>query len=180
MAEIIRNIAFAKQRFDSTVRPVGNIALMLLPVVTLLAYIASDKRHDQDQRDRALDLMKKFDSKFCAAIGASADWGIICNWCLRLFDVAGHDIAQTRAQIDCMVGTLDAVFVNGSVFKELLQPVSGGRISVPRSVVDAGHFPPIAPAVFVGGVDVGFVSPKVVRNLRKQFVFYAGGAPMLL
>jgi len=79
-----------------------------------------------------------------------------------------------------MIETLDAVFVNGSGLKELLQPVSGGRISVPRSVVDDGHFPLIAPAVFVGGVDVGFVSSRVVRNLRKRFVFYAGGVLVLL
>ena len=87
LAGVIRNVAFAKQRFDSTAGPVGKIALMLLPVATLLAYIASDKRHELDQRERATSLLQKLDTKFCLAIGVSADWGIICNWFLRLFDV---------------------------------------------------------------------------------------------
>ena len=32
LARIVRNVAFAKQRFDSTDGPVGKIALMLLPI----------------------------------------------------------------------------------------------------------------------------------------------------
>ena len=171
VAEIIRNIAFAKQRFDSTVGPVGKIALMLLPVATLLAYIASDKRHEPEQRERARDLLKQFDTKFCAAIGASADWGIICNCFLRLFDVANHDIAKTRAQIDCMIETLDAVFVNGSVFQRLFQPASGGSTSVPSSVVRDEFLPPVDPAVSAGGVEIGSISAKVGRTFENNLCF---------
>ena len=87
LAGVLRVVAFAKQRFESTAGPVGKIALMILPVATLLAYIASDKRHERDQRERATTLLRKLDTKFCLAIGVSADWGIICNWFLRLFDV---------------------------------------------------------------------------------------------
>lgn len=180
VAEIIRNIAFAKQRFDSTVGPVGKIALMFLLVATLLAYIASDWRHDREQRGRARGSLNQFDTKFCAAIGASAEWGIICNCFLRLFDLANHDIAKIRAQIDCMIETLGAVFVNGSVFQRLFQPASGGSTSVPSSVVADELLPPVAPAVSAGGAEIGFSSAKVVRNLRKQFVFYAGGMLVLL
>ena len=79
LASVIRNVAFAKQRFDSTAEPVAKIALMLLPVATLLAYIASDRRHDREQRERATALLRKLESRFCVAIGVSADWGIICN-----------------------------------------------------------------------------------------------------
>ena len=107
MARVLRNVAFAKQRFDSTAGPVGKIALMLLPVATLLAHIASDRRHDRDQRERALDLLRLSDTKFCKAIGVSADWGILYNWLLRLFDVANHDIAKSRCEVDCMIETLD-------------------------------------------------------------------------
>ena len=117
MARVIRNLDFAKQRFDSTAGPVAKIALMFLPVATLLSYIASDKRHDSEQRDRATSLLKLLDSKFCIATGVSADWGIICAWFLRLFDNANHDIAKSRSEIDCMIETLDAVFLEGRVFK---------------------------------------------------------------
>ena len=44
LAGVLRNVAFAKQRFDSTAGPVGKMALMLLPAATLLTYIASDHR----------------------------------------------------------------------------------------------------------------------------------------
>ena len=84
LASVMRNVAFAKQRFDSTAGPVAKIALMILPVATLLAYIASDRRHERCQRERATTLLRKLESRFCAAIGVSADWGIICNWFLDL------------------------------------------------------------------------------------------------
>jgi len=158
---VIRNVAFAKQRFDSTADPVGKIALMLLPVATLLAYIASDRRHEKDMRERATALLRLLDTKFCAATGASADWGIICNSFLRKFDVANHDIAKSRSEIDSMIETLDAVFVNGSVFQRVFDPASGGL-------------------QFCRGDEIGFISAKVVKNLRKKFVFYAGGDPVLL
>ena len=77
LASVIRNVAFAKQRFDSTAEPVAKIALMLLPVATLLAYMASDRRVEREIRERATALLRKFESRFCAAIGVSADWGII-------------------------------------------------------------------------------------------------------
>jgi hypothetical protein len=47
LAGVMRNLAFAKIRFDSTAGPVGKLALMLLPVATLLAHVASDRRHEQ-------------------------------------------------------------------------------------------------------------------------------------
>ena len=126
---VVRNLSFAKQRFDSTAGPVGKIALMLLPVATLLAYIASDKRHEKPMRERAQTLLIKLNTKFCMAVGVSADWGIICNWFLRLFDVANHDIASSRSQIDCMVETLDAVFLEGRVFKQIVRAAPGAAVA---------------------------------------------------
>ena len=72
---VMQSLAFAKQRFDSTAGPVGKIALMLLPVATLLAYIASDERHDKSQRVRARNLLHKLNTRFCIALAVSADWG---------------------------------------------------------------------------------------------------------
>ena len=60
LAGVLRNVAFAKQRFDSTAGPVGKMALMLLPAATLLAYIASDRRHEAEQRERATTLLRKW------------------------------------------------------------------------------------------------------------------------
>ena len=99
-AEVVRNVAFAKQRFDSTADPVAKMALMTLPLATLLAHIASDRRHEKAQRDSATALLKKLDTRLCTAIGVSADWGLVCTWMLRLFDEAYHDIAKSRSEID--------------------------------------------------------------------------------
>ena len=75
--------------------------------------------------------------------------------------MANHDIVKSRSEIDSMIETLDAVFVNGSVFQRVFEPASGGL-------------------QFCRGDEIGFISAKVVKNLRKKFVFYAGGDPVLL
>ena len=73
------------------------MALILLPIATLLSYIGSDMRHKKEQRDRALALLKKLDTKFCLALSLSADWGLVTKAFLRLFDVNDHDIAKSSA-----------------------------------------------------------------------------------
>ena len=72
------------------------IALMLVPIAVLLSYIGSDKRHANDKRERAVSLLKKMNAKFCLALGLSADWGIVTQAFLRLFDQSDHDIAAPR------------------------------------------------------------------------------------
>ena len=177
LAGVLRNVAFAKQRFDSTAGPVGKIALMLLPVATLLAHMASDMRCERDIRERATALLKKFDTKFCTAIGVSADWGIILNWFLRRFDVAFHDISMSRCEIDCMIETLDAVFLEGRVFTQLLQPATAAMSS---RVAAQEPLPPLHSAASGAVPHAGFITQTVMKNLRKKFVFYAGGMPVLL
>ena len=178
---VVRNLSFAKQRFDSTAGPVGKIALMLLPVATLLAYISSDKRHENEKRDRALALLKKLDTKFCMAVGVSADWGIICNWFLRLFDVANHDIAQSRVQIDCMVETLDAVFKEGRVFQSLRPGAPGAGAAMQAASGAAAASADSLPCVGAHGGDhqAGFITTNVMKHLRRQYIFLANGNPVL-
>ena len=172
LARIERSLGFAKQRFDSTSEPVAKIALMFLPCATLLAYIASDRRHDREQRDRATALLKKLDSKFCVATGISADWGLICCWFLRLFDAANHDIAKSRLEIDAMIETLDAVFLEGRVFRNIIASPDSVGVHVGASE----SFPGIRTDQ---GADVGFITTAVMRNLRYGYVFRAGGLPVL-
>ena len=127
MAEVLRNVAFAKKRLGSTADSVAKVALMTLPLATLLAHIASDRRHEKAQRDSATALLQKLDTQFCTAIGVSADWGLVCTWFVRLFDEAHHDIAKLRSEIDCMLETLDAVLVKGRVPRfSLRSPWRGG------------------------------------------------------
>ena len=172
LERVVRHLSFAKQLFDSTAGPVGKIALMLLPVATLLAYISSDVRHDTEMRGRAVTLLKKLDTKFCMAVAVSADWGIICEWFLRLFDVASHDIAQSRSQIDCMVETLESVFIEGRVFQQIMRAASGDILAA------SGADEPL-PSVGAQGETPGFITTTVMANLRHKYVFLAGGQPVL-
>ena len=124
-------------------------------------------------------LLRRLDSKFCTAVGASADWGIICNWFLRLFDVANHDIALSRSQIDCMVETLDAVFFGGRVFWKIIQAASGAPLAASGAPSPTARDEPL-PRVVAGGQEAGFITTTVMSNLRRKYVFLAGGAPVLL
>ena len=50
---VLKHLRFAKQRFDSVADPMAKVALILLPLGTLLAFIRSDERHKPDPRARA-------------------------------------------------------------------------------------------------------------------------------
>ena len=103
--------------------------------------------------------------------------GIICNWFLRLFDEASHDIAKSRCEIDCMIETLVAVFAEGCVFKRVLfdPPPRNKSLSVSAAAEES-----LPRFNLPTGVEVGFVSARVMHHLRKKCVFYAGGEPVLL
>ncbi len=180
LARVVRNLSFAKQRWDSTAGPVAKMALALLPLATLLAYIASDRRHEKPARERAVTLLKKMDSKFCMALGVSADWGIICNWFLRLFDVANRDIALSRSQIDCMVETLDAVFIEGRVFQKIMQEGASGAAAAVAAAAASGAAAEPLPSVGAHGEPPGFITTKVMAHLRRKYVFLAGRQTVLL
>ncbi len=116
------------------------------------------------------------DTKFCIALGVSADWGIICNWFLRLFDVALRDIALSRSQIDCMVETLDAVFIEGGVLQKIMQGASGAAVAAAASGAAAEPLP----SVGAQGEAPGFITTKAMANLRRKYVFLLGGQTVLL
>ena len=179
LAGVITNIAFAKQRFDSAAGPVAKMALMFLPAATLLAYMASDLRCDKETRDRALELLKKMDTKFCTATGVSADWGIICAWFLRRFDVAYHDIAMSRCEIDGMIETLDAVFLQGRVFQRVLATQTPSPLGETRCFPSDPNEESL-PRISANGGNCSFITPLVMRTLSKKYVFFAAGCPVLL
>ena len=71
----------------------AKVAYVLIFIATLLAFVSSDVRRSSSDRKRATALLRKLDSQFSMAIVLSADWGIVCEAFLRLFDKKGHDIA---------------------------------------------------------------------------------------
>ena len=113
---VLKHLRFAKQRFDSSADPMAKLGFMLLPVATMLAYIGSDERHQAKDRERAKTLLKKLDSKFALAIGVSADWGLVTQAFIRLFDKNSHDIAKTSHEIRTFKEVMRTLFDQGGVF----------------------------------------------------------------
>ena len=88
---------------------------------------------------------------------------------------------MSRSDIDCMIETLDACFFEGRVFQRLFDNNAGSAASrrALAVVADEESLPPL-PKAITEGVAVGFITEKVLRQLRKKCVFYAGGSPVLL
>ena len=86
---------------------------------------------------------------------------------------------MSRHEIDGMIETLDAVFQEGRVFEKVLAsppppPRNGTRPQRP----DPNEEP--LPQISADGGKCGFIATAVMRNLRKEYVFFAGGMPVLL
>ena len=110
---VLKDLGFAKQRFDCTVDPAGKLALLLLPIATMLAVLATDERNKACRRSLAERALQFLDSKFATALGISADWGIIWEVLLRFFDVADHDIAASSEQVEGHIQLLRILFLKG-------------------------------------------------------------------
>ena len=65
LAVILKHLSFAKQRFESSADPMAKVVFMLLPLATMLAYIASDERSKVCDRTRSKNLLKKIDQQVC-------------------------------------------------------------------------------------------------------------------
>ena len=75
---------------------------------------------------------------------------------------------------------LAAVFVEKFFFKRLVAPQTPPTATACASSAAEEPLPRITTSASEAGEDIGFVVAKVVRNLRKRYVFYAGGLPVLL
>ena len=171
LAVALKHLRFAKHRFDSAADPMAKVAFMLLPLATLLAFIGSDERHKLDDRERAKKCLKKLDSKFALAIGVSADWGLVCQSFLRLFDTNQHDIALTYREVTAFKEVLRILFAEGAVFTcRNMQ----GDIRRPEKLPAIGGYFGIA------GVKPAFVTQTVEETLRQKAVFNCGREQILL
>ena len=176
LAVALKHLRFAKQRFDSSADPMAKVALMLLPLATLLAFIGSDERHKPAMRDRAKMILKKLDSKFCLTIAVSADWGLICQAFLRLFDQTSHDIAKTYHEIESFKKVLRALFLKGRVFY-------GSRdiqLAVGNALSKDDALPAIGGYFGEAGVKPMFITHGVEKALQRRAVFNCGSEQVLL
>ena len=177
LAVVLQCFSFAKQRFDSTVDPCAKLALMLLPVATILAFTASDARGKPDIQKRAREGLEFLTSKNVTGLGLSADWGIVWEAFLRLFDAGDHDIAGSSEEIEGLIEGLEKVFVQGGVFRDRIWqgPLAN------QAAIGAKMLPPtISHNMEAAGVDGQFVTTIVGKQLQHQCVFNVGGEPVLM
>ena len=171
LAVVLKHLRFAKQRFDSAADPIAKVAFMLLPLATMLAYIGSDERHKLAARQRAKELLKKLDSKFSLAIGVSADWGLVAQTFIRLFDRTAHDIAKTYSEITEFKKVMRILFAEGGVFSSRDRSLQ--RINKTKLPAIGGYFG-------TKGVKPMFVTQWIEKMLRNRAVFNCGGEQVLL
>ena len=174
---VLECFSFAKQRFDSTVDPGAKLSLMLLPVATVLAFTASDQRLLPDLQKKARKTLEFMTSKNVAGLGLSADWGILWESFLRLFDKGDHDIAGSSEEIEGLIQSLEKLFVEGAVFQDRLwqepvahQPASEGKLLPP---VIAHH-------MRAADVDGQFMNAIVRKQLQHKCVFNVNGDPVVM
>ena len=170
LAVVLKHLRFAKQRFDSSADPIAKVALMLLPLATMLAFIGSDERHKPCDRARAKETLKKLDSKFALAIGVCADWGLVTQAFLRLFDKNDHDIAKTYGEIRSFKITLKTLFDQGGVFSSR----SHGQNIRPTNLPAIGGY------FGAEGVTPKFITQHIEETLRRRVVFNCGDEQVLL
>ena len=119
LKQVLKHLAFAKQRMDSCADPLAKVCMMLMPIGMLLSLISSDERNAPDQRSRAYELLSMFKPKFMHAMGVSADWGLISEHFLRKFDDGSHDISNSADEEEEFINLFQSVFVKGGVFHKM-------------------------------------------------------------
>ena len=144
---------------------------MLLPLATILAYFGSDERHKPADRERTKEFLKQLDSKFSLAIGVSADWGLVTQAFIRLFDRTAHGIAKTYSEINEFKKVMRILFDEGGV--DSSRDRSLARINKTKLPAIGGYFG-------TKGVKPMFVTQWIDKMLRNRAVFNCGGEQVLL
>ena len=86
---------------------------------------------------------------------------------------------MSPCEIDGMIETLDAVFLEGRVFQRVLAPPTPPPRADSRPQRSGPNEEPL-PEISADGGKCGFITTKVMRNLQRKYVFFAGGTPILL
>jgi len=174
LEEILKDLGFAKQRFDSTVDPAAKLALLLQPVAIVLAIVATDMRNTKERRGSAERAFRFLGTKFASALGISADWGIVWEVLLRLFDVDDHDIAASCDQVEVHIQLLRALFMQGGVFDTRTW-------GVPMAATGDSALPPkVVHCMSEAGVTGCFITERVGKQVARPCEFNVAGKPVAL
>ena len=157
---VLHHLAYAKIRMDSAADPLAKLCLMLMPVALLLSFISADERCKPVQRDRAREVLSKFQPKFLIGAGVCADWGLICMAFLRLFDRCNHDISNSADELKDFCETIEACFIQGGVFCRTPKVASGGGDNQPAAAA--------------------FITERVRKQIATRCVFHCGSSDQVV
>ena len=125
--KVIKDLNFAKQRFDSTASPQLLYCALMVAIAMLLAYQASDERGEAAPRRRAARRLEEMPGHVLTA-GLSASFSDVVIRFVRLFCTAEHAPALTYHQKNDFVAMLRTLFIDGRIWD------SGGDDPTPLSV----------------------------------------------
>ena len=166
---VLKHFSFARHRMNSCADPLAKFCLMLMPIALLLSAKTIDERLDSKARGNAADLLKKFQPKYLLAAGAAADWGLITNDFLRVYDHFQHDIANSAADLHAFAETMLACFINGGIFRAM--PASSGSTDV-RAGAPNGDA--------TQRKNAAFVTERVRLQMKQKAVFRCGSQPQVV
>ena len=113
--KVIKDLNFAKQRFDSTASPQLLYCALMVAIAMLLAYQASDERGCSAGRRRAARRLEEMPCHVLTA-GLSAAFSDTAIRFVRLFDTSEHDPALTYRQKIDVVEMLQTLFLDGRIW----------------------------------------------------------------
>jgi hypothetical protein len=106
----IKNLRFAKHRFDSIQTPLGRSVLMLDALI-MTAMWASVNRQGQNVASDMDDFLEFITEERVLTLALCADAGDEVIRIIRYIDTEGHDIAEVPHEINACLSRLDALFV---------------------------------------------------------------------
>ena len=106
----IKNLRYAKQRYDSTSKPLGRFILFFDAVwATALDVVASRANRESAKRARAF--LASVTCEDVLQIALLADVGHECCALTRLFDTEAYDVATISDSVDDLVHKLDVLLL---------------------------------------------------------------------
>ena len=120
-------------------------------------------------------------SKFCLALGLSADWGQVRALFLHCFDYDSHDIAISRSEIDWFLELLDRLFIQGHIWTRISKSEPSVGNSIGRHLATAAPLPETVSKRLKQAEDADpiLLTEFVRKQIERKCVFRAGGFPVL-
>ena len=108
----IRSLSLAKQRFDSTQKPLGRFCLFLQPFLTTVIEMAREKKNDDKNGMRAQAFLAYINEEILLQVGMLADAGDEGSQLCRSFDTELPASEELAAAVDGFIIKISCLFAS--------------------------------------------------------------------